>query len=194
MGRAVPRGGDAVRPPEARGERADAPQPDGEADVGNGAIGRPEERRGALEPAREEVLVRRLAEGAPELATEVRGRESCRASERGDVERLGVAGVDQVLCTKQVAGRGDDVHPVEYRSRTRASRGAGPDPETQQAMIHGIQLELTLETPQRAGQVELGSGWVSIRESDGRVRGMTEPLDGHRRLRRTPQRDEDRWE
>ena len=41
----------------------------------------------------------------------------------------------------------------------------------------GIQLELTLETPERAGEITVGPGSVTIRDSDGRVRGMTEALD-----------------
>jgi catechol 2,3-dioxygenase len=41
----------------------------------------------------------------------------------------------------------------------------------------GIQLELTLETPERAGEITVGPASVSIRDSDGRPRGMTEALD-----------------
>ena len=58
---------------EARREGTDAAQPDREADVRDRAVGRTEERRGSLQPAHEEVLVRRLAELAPELTAEVRG-------------------------------------------------------------------------------------------------------------------------
>ena len=66
------------------------------------AVGVAQQLRGALEPASQEVLVRRLAEGAAELAAEVRGREACGAGECGDVERLAVAGVDQILGAEQV--------------------------------------------------------------------------------------------
>jgi len=41
----------------------------------------------------------------------------------------------------------------------------------------GIQLELTLETPERAGEITVGPASVTIRDSDGRPRGMTEALD-----------------
>ena len=41
----------------------------------------------------------------------------------------------------------------------------------------GIQLELTLETPERMSEIEVGPASLVIRDSDGRVRGMTEPLD-----------------
>ena len=64
-----------IRAAEARRERADALQADRGADLGDVAVGVPQQRRGPLEPAREQVLVRRLAERAPELAAEVRGGE-----------------------------------------------------------------------------------------------------------------------
>src|SRR4051812_41555728 len=67
---AVDGGGGPVDPGEAGGERADALQADAEADVGDRTVRDPEERGGALEPAGEQVLVRRLAERAPELAAE----------------------------------------------------------------------------------------------------------------------------
>ncbi len=41
----------------------------------------------------------------------------------------------------------------------------------------GIQLELTLETPDRAGEITVGAASVTIRDASGRLRGMTEPLD-----------------
>ena len=64
-----------------------------------------EQRRGALQPAGEEVLVRRLTECPAELAAEVGGREVRRRGERGDVERLAVARVDQVFRAEQVPCR-----------------------------------------------------------------------------------------
>src|SRR5712692_7267616 len=97
MGGPVGRRGESERPAEGRGERADAAQADSEADVRDRAVGVAEQRRRALHPAGQEVLVRRLAEGPAELAAEVRGREVRGTGERGNVERLAVAGVDQVL-------------------------------------------------------------------------------------------------
>ena len=41
----------------------------------------------------------------------------------------------------------------------------------------GIQLELTLETPERAGEITVGPASITIRDSEGRPRGMTEALD-----------------
>ncbi len=51
--------------------------------------------------------MRRLTEGAPKLAAEVRGREPRSACERRHAELLLVAGVDQVLGPEKVAGRWD---------------------------------------------------------------------------------------
>ena len=51
--------------------------------------------------------MRRLAEGAAELAAEVRGREPRGACECRDVEWLAIAGVDYVLGAEEVAGRRD---------------------------------------------------------------------------------------
>jgi hypothetical protein len=39
-----------------------------------------------------------------------------RARERGHVERLAVAGVDQVLRAQQVSGRSVDIHEPKYRA------------------------------------------------------------------------------
>ena len=47
--------------------------------------------------------MRRLAEGTPELAAEVRPREMRRTGERGHVERVAIAGVDEVLGAEEVA-------------------------------------------------------------------------------------------
>jgi catechol 2,3-dioxygenase len=41
----------------------------------------------------------------------------------------------------------------------------------------GIMLELTLETPERYGSIEIGEHTVVLFDSDGRRRGATEPLD-----------------
>ena len=70
--RAVGGRGHAVDAAEARGERADAAQADVEADVGDRPVGVAQQRGRPLHPAGQQVLVRRLAERAPELAAEVR--------------------------------------------------------------------------------------------------------------------------
>jgi len=56
----------------------------------------------------------------------------------------------------------------------------------------GIQLELTLETPERAGEITVGPSSVTIRDSDGRLRGMTEALDVHEVLLHLEDRDLER--
>src|SRR5215211_5974800 len=132
---------EAERPPEAGGEGAEAPQADGEADLRYGLVGGAQQRSRALEPACEQVLVRRLAEGAAELAAEVRGREPCSTRKHRHVERLPVAAVGEVLCAEQVP-RGRDgsgerrelcrlTHPPPAcRSGSRRRRGlpGGPPP------------------------------------------------------------------
>ena len=56
----------------------------------------------------------------------------------------------------------------------------------------GLQLELTLETPERAGEITVGPGSVTIRDSEGRVRGMTEALDVREVLSHLHDRELDR--
>src|SRR4051794_12625671 len=68
MGDAIRGRRDAVDAPEAGRERADAAQAHRQADVRHRPVGVAQHRRGALEPAREQVLMRCLAESAPELA------------------------------------------------------------------------------------------------------------------------------
>jgi hypothetical protein len=105
MGGAIPGRRHPVRPPEARREGADALQADLEADLGDAMVGVAQQRGGALEPPGQEVLMRRLAERPPELPAEVRGREVRGAGELGDVQRLPVAGVGEVLRAEQMADR-----------------------------------------------------------------------------------------
>ena len=49
--------------------------------------------------------MRRLAKGAAELAAEVRLRETGNTCEHGDIERLAVARVDEVLRAEKMASR-----------------------------------------------------------------------------------------
>jgi hypothetical protein len=100
----------SVQPAEARREGADAPEADQEGDVGDGAVGVAQESGRALQPAREQVPVGRLAERAAELTAEVGGRQMGDAGEGGHVERLAVAGVDQVLRPEQVPQQMDVAH------------------------------------------------------------------------------------
>ena len=80
-------------------------QPDGEADVRDRAIGVAQQRRRAFQPAGQQVLMRRLAEGATELAAEVRLREARSARELRHIERLAVARVGEVLRAQQMPRR-----------------------------------------------------------------------------------------
>ena len=56
----------------------------------------------------------------------------------------------------------------------------------------GIQLELTLETPERAGEITVGPASVTIRDASGRLRGLTEALDVREVLSHLTDRDLDR--
>ena len=73
--------------------------------------------RGPLEATRQEVGVRRVAEGAAELAAEVSLGETRGPSEVLDVERLGIAGVGEVLGAQQVAGGRYERHRRSLGSR-----------------------------------------------------------------------------
>src|SRR6185295_12872999 len=86
--RTVGRGRTAERLAEARGERADAAQADGEADLRDAAVGVPKERGSPFQPPREQVLVWALPKGAPELPAEVRLGEVCGPGQGGHVEGL----------------------------------------------------------------------------------------------------------
>ena len=63
--------------------------------------------------------MRRLAERPAELAAEVRPREVGGPRERLDVERLAVAGVDEVLRAQEVADRMDGRDPTSIASPAR---------------------------------------------------------------------------
>jgi hypothetical protein len=54
--------------------------------------------------------VGRLAEGSSELAAEVPWREARGFGKRPDVERLAVAGVDQVFCAEEMPERVGGLH------------------------------------------------------------------------------------
>ncbi len=56
--------------------------------------------------------MRRLAEGAAELAAEVCARKAGGSGQVVDTEWLGVPGVGQVLGAEQVAGGRDEEHAV----------------------------------------------------------------------------------
>src|SRR5882757_2566023 len=102
---AIRRRRDPVRAHKARGERADAAQPDCEADRDNGAVGRAKQGSGTLQPSCQQVRMRRLAEGTPELTAEVRARKTRRPRQIGDAERLRVAGIDQIPGPQQMTLR-----------------------------------------------------------------------------------------
>ncbi len=57
-----------------------------------------EQRRGALQPASEQVCVRRFAERASELAAEMTPRQAGGVSEIDNAKRLEVARIGKILC------------------------------------------------------------------------------------------------
>src|SRR4051794_32075609 len=81
---------------ERPAERAQAGEPDVQADVGDAAPGRAQQVHRAFEAPALQVAVRRLAERRPEDADEVVGRHVRDPGDRGDVERLGVDAVHRV--------------------------------------------------------------------------------------------------
>ena len=91
-------------------------RPSGEADVGHRAVGVAQQRGRPLQATSEEVLVRRLAERAPELAAEVRGRQVRGAGERRNVERLAKARVHHVLGAKQMSFWRNRRHSTHFDS------------------------------------------------------------------------------
>src|SRR5947209_4109340 len=90
-------------PLEAGGERPEADQPDVETDLAHRPVGVTQQRRGPFEPTCHQVGLRRLAECAAELATEVRPRQSRGSRHVIDADRLGVAAVREIPCAQQVS-------------------------------------------------------------------------------------------
>src|SRR5262249_38117701 len=108
--RAVGRWRHTKCPGKAGRERTDAPQSHGETNVGDGPVGGSQERGGPLQAPGQQVRVRRLAEGAPELATEMGTRQARGMRQVVHVERFEIAAVGRVLRAKQVACRRDEGH------------------------------------------------------------------------------------
>src|SRR5439155_4726972 len=161
MGGSVRRGGEAERASEARRERTDAPQPHREADVRHRPVGVAQQHGCPLEPAGQEVLVRRLAESLAELAAEVRRREVRGLSERGNVERIAIPGVGEVLRSEQVARGGNGLHGSGVlRSRTRRNSAYRP-----RSYTHLIAPPTTNGTP--------SPSWVSGAASRGPIGRVT---------------------
>jgi hypothetical protein len=111
VSRAIRRRRHPERTPKARRERADATQADGEADVGDRAVGVAEQRGRSLETTGQEVFVGRLAERSPELAAEVGTRQVRDARKVSNVERVAVARIDEVLRPEEMPQRVDGSHP-----------------------------------------------------------------------------------
>src|SRR4029453_14591388 len=94
----------AERPMEGRGERADAPEADVQTDLRDRPVRVPEERGRPLHPTHQQVAMGRLAEGAAELAAEVRGREARGAREGRYIKGIAIAGVNEVLRSEEMSG------------------------------------------------------------------------------------------
>lgn len=100
---------------EAGRERADALQPDREADLGDRVVGGAQQAGGALEAPRQKVGVRRLAEGTPKLAAEMSAGEAGGASHVIDAKWFEVASVGKVPGAQEMPGRWDMSHAGESR-------------------------------------------------------------------------------
>ncbi len=116
MGSPVSRGRLPVGAAEARGEGADALQADGEADLSDRGVGVTQQRRGALQPSRQQIGVRRLAEGAAELAAEVGAGKTGGTGEIVNAKWLEVTGIGQVLGAEKMTGWRDMRHAVSLGS------------------------------------------------------------------------------
>src|SRR5882724_6762632 len=86
---------------EGPAERAQAREPDVQADVGHAAVGFAQQEHRALDPTALQVAVRGLAERSPEGADEVRLGDARDAGQGGDIERLGVGPVHRVAGPQQ---------------------------------------------------------------------------------------------
>jgi len=106
----VGRGRLAVDPREAGCERADAGQPDHRADIGHRTVGIAQRRRGPFQASGLQVGPWGFAEGAGGHPAEVRPGQTGRRGQVVDGDRLGVAGVDEVLGPHQVPGRWNPRH------------------------------------------------------------------------------------
>ena len=96
---------DAEPAGEAGRERAEALQADREADVRDRPVGHQQQRGRPLEPVREQVGMRRLAEDPAELAAEVGLREPGGRRHVVDRERLDVTRVHEVPGAQEVTRR-----------------------------------------------------------------------------------------
>src|SRR5690349_7318492 len=88
---------------ERPAERPEAGEADVEADVGHAAVGLHEQEHRPLDAPALQVAMRRLAEGGPEGADEVRLGDVGDPREGGDVEGPGVAAVHRVAGAQQSA-------------------------------------------------------------------------------------------
>src|SRR4051812_4452132 len=125
--RPVRRRGQADDRGEARAERAEAGEPDEQADLGHGEVGGAQQVLGALDPAVGQVPAGRLAVGLRERAQEVVPGAAGPPCEPVEVEGLGVGAVDQVpggaQVGEQVDGYGHD-RSARWLARTRGDGGA----------------------------------------------------------------------
>jgi hypothetical protein len=82
-------------------------------------IGAPQQSCGAFEAAGQQVGVRRLSEGAAELAAEMGARETGGASQITHLQWLEVPGVRQVLGAQQMASGRREGHAERLSAGTR---------------------------------------------------------------------------
>jgi hypothetical protein len=84
-------------------ERAEAAEPDIEADIGDAAVRRSQQEHRALDAAALQIAVRCLAERVAERADEVRRRHLRDLREARDAERLGKRAIHGVPGAKHLA-------------------------------------------------------------------------------------------
>src|SRR5262249_12865205 len=87
--------------PERPAEGPEAGEADVEADVGDAAVGLPQQEHRALYPPPLQVAVRRLAEHGAEAAAEVRRGDVGYRRDGTKVERLGVGAVHRIAGAEQ---------------------------------------------------------------------------------------------
>ena len=111
-----------------------------------------QQRRRTLEPARQQVRIRRFAEGAAELAAEMRREKDARRARGRDVERLQVARVREILRAQQVTGGWDEGHaPAKYRGIIARPDDGHPVSHPGLAPLLRGRVDAPAQAPFRAG-------------------------------------------
>jgi hypothetical protein len=111
---------------ERHTEGTEAPETDGEADLGNRERRAPQQLLRALDAAPQKVAVRRLAEGALEAADEMRPRGVRLPREGANVERLREVAINPILRPPKMNINGDRVAHLTERLEQLLTMDAPP--------------------------------------------------------------------